>query len=59
MTGVTVHVILVNVTGASGRQHVPQLQHVAMVVSGKPSVMLGQSYTLTVPTRSAFTQVNE
>jgi hypothetical protein len=58
MTGVTVHVTLVNVTGAYERHHVPQLLHVAMVALGKLSAMNGQSHIHTVPTRSAFTQVD-
>lgn len=57
MAGTTVPAIHVSV--ASERQHAHLLHLVAMVASGKQSVMHGQRHIHTVPIRSAFTQVNE
>jgi len=59
MTGASAPVIHVNVIVVSARQNAHLLALVVMVVLGKPSVIHGQRNILTVPTRSAFTQVNE
>lgn len=59
MPGGTVHVIPGNVSVVNERHHVPTQQRVAMDVSGKSSVMLGQRHIHIVLTRSVFTLVNE
>jgi len=57
MTGVTVHVTLVNASGVGERHHVPLPRLVVMVAPGKSSAMRGQRHIRIVPILSAFTLV--